>query len=212
MSDDNNGDTRKALLRAAERLIAEHGIAAVSLRAINVAAGQRNHSAAQFHFGSREGLLQGIATERMGPINEQRSRLISELDAAGRNDDVAGLVEALVLPLVVATVGRPGSYYGRFLAVSFADPQWSSAVTQTVQGQGFSEWRQRIESALGHLPKGIRRSRVDRAIASAIMSVASWEGGGGRRGLDLETLVADLQATVVAGLTAPLPAARSGDE
>ena len=47
---------RELIIVAAERLIAERGVD-VPLRDIAAAAGQRNNSAVQYHFGSRDGLI-----------------------------------------------------------------------------------------------------------------------------------------------------------
>uniref|UniRef100_UPI0035C6F61D TetR family transcriptional regulator n=5 Tax=Nocardia seriolae TaxID=37332 RepID=UPI0035C6F61D len=49
-------DARERIILAAEQLIAERG-PAVPLRDIAAAAGQRNNSAIQYHFGSRDGLV-----------------------------------------------------------------------------------------------------------------------------------------------------------
>ena len=48
-------DTKEQILNAAEKLFAEHGIEAVSLRSIISEAGV-NLAAIHYHFGSREGL------------------------------------------------------------------------------------------------------------------------------------------------------------
>ena len=50
-------DGRTRLLDSAERLFAERGVDGPSLRDINTAAGQRNASGVQYHFGGRAGLL-----------------------------------------------------------------------------------------------------------------------------------------------------------
>ncbi|WP_198347793.1 TetR family transcriptional regulator [Nocardia terrae] len=55
-------DARLLLINAAERLIAQHGYAALSLRQVGVVAGQRNNSAAQYHFGTKDGRLEAIMT------------------------------------------------------------------------------------------------------------------------------------------------------
>ena len=52
--------TREQLILAGERLFALSGLDSVSLRQINSAAGQRNSSAAHYHFGSKEALVQAI--------------------------------------------------------------------------------------------------------------------------------------------------------
>jgi AcrR family transcriptional regulator len=191
------------MIAAAEQLIAERGMGAVSMRMVGEAAGQRNHSAVQFHFGTWEGLLRAIATERMGPISRHRLAMLERLDRVGRGADVRGIVEALVLPIAAATLGEPRGFYARFLAVSYADPQWSAAVRLTVQGAAFESWRARLEAALPQVPVRLRTVRVDHAVSTAITAVARWEGGRGRAGVGDRALIADLIDTTVAFLLAP---------
>src|SRR5262245_54265440 len=87
---------RAQMIDAAERIAAERGLAAMSLREVQAAAGQRNKSAAQYHFGSKEGLVEAIATERMGAVGVRRRQM---LDALGPSPTRRELVEALVAPL-----------------------------------------------------------------------------------------------------------------
>src|SRR5262249_6285400 len=91
-------DAREQMILAAERLFAERGIGAVSLREIGAAANQRNNGAAQYHFGTKRGLVDAIVEYRMRPINERRLALLDEADAAGRGADLRALVEVLVFP------------------------------------------------------------------------------------------------------------------
>ena len=71
--------TRQRLLRSAERLFAEHGIDAVSMRSICAEADQRNNTALQYHFGDKQGLIEAILAERMSGIHAQRARLLEEM-------------------------------------------------------------------------------------------------------------------------------------
>ena len=72
------------LLLVAERLFSAHGVAGVSTREIARAAGQKNHSAVAYHFGSKEGLaeelfIDGIARFNQGMIRKlKRSRNAEE--------------------------------------------------------------------------------------------------------------------------------------
>ncbi|MGH6781308.1 MAG: TetR/AcrR family transcriptional regulator, partial [Sphingomonadaceae bacterium] len=50
--------TRERLMAAGEALIGLHGIDGVSLEDIARGAGQANKYAVQYHFGSRDGLIQ----------------------------------------------------------------------------------------------------------------------------------------------------------
>ena len=68
--------TREALVETAERLFAEQGIETVSLRDVSKAAGQRNHSAAQYHFGDRAGLVAAVYEHRMRHVNERRHAML----------------------------------------------------------------------------------------------------------------------------------------
>ncbi|MRI34050.1 hypothetical protein EOPP23_13720 [Endozoicomonas sp. OPT23] len=90
---------KEALIRSAERLIAERGIDAVSDREIAREAGQRNNSAVQYHFGDRAGLISAILDYRMVPLNEQRFSMMAELEERGEYD-VSDLVSILVMPYI----------------------------------------------------------------------------------------------------------------
>ena len=67
------------LIQAAEELFAEKGLENVSIRAIILAAGQKNESVLQYHFGSKAGLVEAIHRYRSGQIDEQRFLLQAEL-------------------------------------------------------------------------------------------------------------------------------------
>lgn len=88
--------TRLALMRAAERLMAERGIDAVSLREVSAAAGQLNNSAVLYHFGSRDALIDAILERHSLPIHV---RWASQLDFIDRQEGVElrPLVEMLVV-------------------------------------------------------------------------------------------------------------------
>ena len=90
--------TRQRLLDAAERLWGDRGVEGVSLREIRIAAGQRNSSALQFHFGDRDGLLLALTQRHLPRIAALHEQQYAALVAAGRQDEVAALIEVLVGP------------------------------------------------------------------------------------------------------------------
>ena len=73
--------TRAKLLRAGERLFAEHGIHGAQMRDIVRAAGQANDSAVHYHFGSRDGLLAAICAQHIDAMEPERQRRIADQDA-----------------------------------------------------------------------------------------------------------------------------------
>ena len=115
--------TKKRLIRTAERLFAERGIDAVSLRQVNNAAGQRNASAAHYHFGSKEALIGAIFEDRMGGINQRRLGMLDEIERQGRGGELRAVMEAYVWPLAEQLFDRSGgNHYVRFLAQVRSDP------------------------------------------------------------------------------------------
>jgi AcrR family transcriptional regulator len=79
--------------------MAERGIAGVSLNEINTAAGQRNTASLHYHFGGREGLLRAIMHRHGSWLRARHDALFAELTEDGRQRDVRGLVEVIVLPV-----------------------------------------------------------------------------------------------------------------
>ena len=114
---------RERLIVTAERLFAQRGINGVSLREIGVAAGQRNNSASQYHFGSKAGLIEAIFALRMSAINERRVQALADLDRAGDGYDLRGLIGAFVHPLAASLDETDDErWYVRFLAHVLAEP------------------------------------------------------------------------------------------
>ena len=115
--------TREQLILAAERLFAERGIDGVSLRQINLEAGQRNSSAAHYHFGSKLSLIESISDYRLERINRRRREMLDALGPEGMHD-VRAVVEAIVQPISEEiTASEDGSCFIRFLAQLIGHPQ-----------------------------------------------------------------------------------------
>ena len=86
---------------AAEELFAAKGFEAVSVRDITQLA-KTNVAAVNYHFGSRESLLNLVMARYMSPVNEER---LARLDAAerkgpGKAAALEEIIEALARPLV----------------------------------------------------------------------------------------------------------------
>jgi AcrR family transcriptional regulator len=86
------------MILAAEILFAREGIDGVSLRRIASAAGQGNHHAVQYHFGSRDGLVQAIFDYRMAQMDARRLRMFEVAEAQGRLEDGRTLAEIIFIP------------------------------------------------------------------------------------------------------------------
>ena len=94
------GATRNELKRAARRLFAERGIAAVGMREVVEAAGQRNAAAVHYYFGSKDDLLRELLIDGADLIEARRKALIDDAERKGAGMTLRDLVEAIVLPKV----------------------------------------------------------------------------------------------------------------
>jgi AcrR family transcriptional regulator len=101
----NPSGTRDRLIATAETLFAERGISGVSLREINAAAGQRNSTALQYHFGDRNGLVRAVLAKHSPEVESRRHALLDEYEAGGPEpgestgyDGLRTLAGALVRP------------------------------------------------------------------------------------------------------------------
>src|SRR5215472_13313064 len=81
-------DTKQRILDTAERLIADQGYAATSLRNIIGEAGV-NLAAVHYHFGSKEDLLDELILRKAGVVNKERLELLDRYEAEAGNGPVA---------------------------------------------------------------------------------------------------------------------------
>lgn len=85
-------NTRQQLIIAALKLFAEQGVNAVSLRAVNQAAGAKNSGAVHYYFNNKQGLLEGV----VGFLLDEVVRLRGDaLDLLLARSEPAGVEEIL---------------------------------------------------------------------------------------------------------------------
>jgi AcrR family transcriptional regulator len=124
--------TQEAILAAAERLYAEHGMFAVSNRQVSEAAGQGNNAAVGYHFGTKADLVLAIEQKHREPIEQLREEMVADLDAdLGPGAEMRDWVGCLVRPLTehLAELGNP-TWYARFAAQAMTDPAYYNIVVK----------------------------------------------------------------------------------
>lgn len=72
-------ETKERILLAAQKLFAEKGFEAVSLRKITAEA-LANVAAVNYHFGSKEALIDEVIVQHMLPVMKERMRLLDEAE------------------------------------------------------------------------------------------------------------------------------------
>lgn len=120
--------TREAILAAAERLFAEHGVYAVSNRQVSEAAGQGNNAAVGYHFGTKADLVRAIEQKHRVSIERLLARMVTDIaDSTELRDWIACMVCSLTEHL--DQLGNP-TWYARFAAQALADPAYQKIVVK----------------------------------------------------------------------------------
>jgi AcrR family transcriptional regulator len=161
-------DAPAQIRSAAERLIAERGVD-VPLRDIAVAAEQRNNSAVQYHFGTRDQLITAIVEHRNVALDARRLELLAETEteAGGGQCAVRALVELIVGPMMDIPYQLGATHYARFLEQVRNHPAVTGAITASPAVRIIVT---RLERALTTLPAGLRRQRL-LALATVMFSL-----------------------------------------
>ena len=121
--------TRAILLSEAERLFAERGVEHVAVRDITEAAGA-NVAAVNYHFGSKQGLIEVLVDRGAGEYARRRGRFLDALED-DESIDLRQIVEALVVPTAeMVTSTADGRYYSQFLGRLATHPKYLSIVNK----------------------------------------------------------------------------------
>lgn len=193
---------RAQLLATAEELFAERGIDGVSLREINAAAGARNASALQYHFGGRAGLLRAVLLKHHPGVEARRHHQLDSYEALG-SPDLRAVAAALVEPLA-ATLAEPGGPGYLQVLSDLANrprPALDTAMPEDPTDSLF-RWRGTVGPLLSVEAVGRHRRFVAIRFTFAELARRTRD----RRGTSDALFVADLVDLVVGLLAAPVSA------
>jgi AcrR family transcriptional regulator len=141
-------ETRERVLEVAERLFAERGLDAVSIRDIIAAAGA-NLGAINYHFGTKDRLIEAVFERRLVPSTQEQLRALDAVDeAAGdRPPKLEAVLEAIFRPVVEETMDpkRGGATFGKLMARCLVDPH---PVMERVMHSHFAAVVKRFDAAL----------------------------------------------------------------
>lgn len=149
--------TKDRILDAAEELFAEEGFA-TSLRAITASAGV-NLAAVNYHFGSKDALIQEVFARRLGPLNDERLRLLDRLEgaASGAGPPLDKIIEAFVGPAIRMSHNPQGATFMRLFGHTLS--QRDDRIMRMFTDQ-FQEIIQRFSAALGRALPHLDRVEV----------------------------------------------------
>jgi AcrR family transcriptional regulator len=151
--------TRERLMRAAERLFAERGIDAVSIRDITSEA-DANSASIHYHFGSKAALVGAILDWRAAEVGARRAAWLDRIEAAD-SPTLRDVIEALVIPTaeMAADTEGGGQHHIGFIAAVLANPGLMPLVIDA-----FEPYTERFAAALArvtpHLDRDVRELRL----------------------------------------------------
>lgn len=132
---------RQRLIDAGERLFADHGWQAVSIRTI-AAEAQVSLAALNYHFGEKESLLAEIFAARARPIAAERSRLLAAIQPDATLEQV---IEAFLRPALTAGSEFGGRVFVKLRARLAAEPE---ALCRRILTDAFDESSRQYIAAL----------------------------------------------------------------
>jgi AcrR family transcriptional regulator len=151
--------TRERLMVAAERLFAERGIDAVSIRDITNEAGA-NSAAIHYHFGSKTALITAILDWRAAAVAARRAEWLARIEAADE-PTLREVIEAFVVPtaeLATDTHGG-GRYHIGFIAAVLANPEHMPLVIDAFEPTT-DRWVAALARVTVHLDTDVRELRL----------------------------------------------------
>ena len=218
MAEIRTADTRERILDAGERLFMAHGYEGTSMRLITSEAAV-NLAAVNYHFGSKESLIQEVFRRRLDWLNEERMRVLVEMeDAAAGNplkpsQIVDGFFGTLLrmaddeerggvtfLHLLGRTLTEPSEFIRTFLAHEYATvmDRYKEAFFKALPDVPKAEIVWRFHFMLGATSYAI-------AGTDALRLVTDWQIEEADAVDRIDRLVPRLMSFLLGGLRAPLP-------
>ena len=207
-------ETRTRILEAAEELFMQHGFGGTSMRHLTATAGA-NLAAVNYHFGSKDALIEAVFRRRLDPMNAGR---IAELDRLERDAGGRALApEAIIRAFVGASLRMiEDSKCGvrnfiRLLGRTYTDPQKHiRSLIGQLYAPAMERFKSAFERALPQMPRDELVWRIHFMFGTLAYTLAATDtvqliaGCKPEDRYDARLLEARLTAFLAAGLLAPL--------
>ena len=218
MAEVRSVDTRERILDSAEHLFMAHGYDGTSMRQITGEAGV-NLAAVNYHFGSKESLMQEVFRRRLDWLNDERMRALDALEAEAGDQAVKPslIVDAFfgTLLRMAEDETRGGVTFLRLLGRTLTDPsEFIRAFLAHEYQAVMDRYKEALFRALPEVPKAeivwrfhFMLGATSYAIAGtdALRLVTDWQIADDDATDRLDRLVPRLMSFLLGGLRAPLP-------
>ncbi len=207
-------ETRTRILDAAEELFMQHGFEATSMRLLTAKA-EANLAAVNYHFGSKDALIEAVFRRRLDPMNTGR---IAELDRLEKDAGARALSPEEIIRAFVGASLRMiedaksgGRNFIRLLGRTYTDPQKHiRSLIGQLYAPAMSRFKAAFERSLPHMPGDELVWRMHFMFGTLAYTLAATDtvqliaGCKPEDRYDARLLEARLTAFLAAGLLAPL--------
>ena len=201
-------DTKERILNVAERLFADRGFPATSLRDITSEASV-NIASVNYHFGSKEALLTSVLERRLRPLNARRLELLDALEsAAGRSAPSAEAVIRAYLCPPFQKRQEWGDNFLRLLGRIHGETNEEFRATFRAYDGVYRRFVQGLQRALPHLDStdvGVRMLFLVGSMAFTMAWGDSFASIGPDSTKDPEDVLESLIQYTAAGMASPVP-------
>lgn len=152
--------TKDRILGAAEVLFAQRGFDGTSLRQLTTAAGV-NLAAVNYHFGSKEKLVEQVFRRRLDALNSRRMDALAQLESQA-DTTLENVLAAFIRPALELSHDEGGALFMRVLARAFAehDDRLRQFLSENY-GQVMRQFTAEFARLLPQLPKRELYWRID---------------------------------------------------
>ncbi len=206
-------ETRTRILDAAEELFMQHGFGGTSMLQLTAKAAV-NLAAVNYHFGSKDALIEAVFRRRLDPMNAGR---IAELDRLEKASSGALSPEAIIRAFVGASLRMiedakcGGRNFIRLLGRTYTDPHKQiRALIGQLYAPAMERFKNAFERALPQMPRDELVWRIHFMFGTLAYTLAATDtvqliaGCKAEDRYDARLLEARLTAFLAAGLLAPL--------
>lgn len=161
LQEKNESDAVDALKRAALKLFSERGVDGVTVREIAAAAGQRNHGAVGYHFGSKAELIRILVVDGASLIDARRNEALDALMAAGGPAELEEIVRILVYPSINLAPRGDVECYNRFVVLlSMAHRDLFMNALEDRWNTGYKRCVEMLRRWMTNIPKNEQTERI----------------------------------------------------
>ena len=144
-------ETRTRILDAAEELFMQHGFEGTSMRALTTRAGV-NLAAVNYHFGSKDALIEAVFRRRLDPMNAERISALEELE----RPEPEAIIRAFLRPsLRMIEDAKSGERnFIRLLGRTYTEPtKGIRALIGKMYAPAMERYKNALERALPQMPR-----------------------------------------------------------